>query len=118
MIQHDDPLRPGEKVWTVYANMISASGLDFYIDEQFPPGSTDMPVVSGQLLGYQGDWGGRPYWPVWPHLNFSVVQAEKDGSFPEVISTENTLYASDYLGILIDPDRSGLQTFKCFDEGG
>jgi hypothetical protein len=118
VIQHDDPLRPGEKVWTIYADMIGASGIDSYIDEQFPPGSTDIPVVRGQLLGYQGDWGGRPYWPVWPHLYFTVVQAEKDGSFPEVLLKENTLDASAYLGILVDLNRSGTQVLKCLDEGG
>jgi hypothetical protein len=59
-IQHDDPLRPGEKVWSYYADMAGANGDTSYVAQDFPPGSVGVPVKAGQLLGYQAI--RRPTW--------------------------------------------------------
>jgi murein DD-endopeptidase MepM/ murein hydrolase activator NlpD len=99
IIQHDDPLRPGEVVWSYYAHMAGPRGTS-YIVEDFPPGSAGVPVQAGDLLGYQGVWSGNPLRPGWMHLHFSVVRAAEDGSFLNETAIENTLDPSPYLGIV------------------
>ncbi|MCI0549791.1 MAG: glycosyltransferase family 39 protein, partial [Anaerolineae bacterium] len=64
-ILHEDPLRPAEKVWSFYGGMAAANGTDSYIVEDFPKGTKNVPVKSGQILGYQGSWSGVPLWPTW-----------------------------------------------------
>lgn len=80
-IQHDDRLRPGEKVWSFYGGMAGGGGAESFVVEDFPLGSDGVPVKRGQLLGYQGQWwrGGHP---IWVHLHFAVLPAKADGSFP------------------------------------
>jgi murein DD-endopeptidase MepM/ murein hydrolase activator NlpD len=113
-VQHDDPLRPGDVVWSYYAHMASASGKS-YIVADFPPGSTGVPVKAGQLLGYQGVWSGNPLVPGWMHLHFSVVQAAEDGSFLNETVLENTLDPSPYLGIIgnADSGQANWQSLRC-----
>jgi len=98
IIQHEDPLRPGEVVWTYYSHMASAGGRSYIVDD-FPAGSAGVPVQAGQLIGYQGVWSGHPLKPGWLHLHFSVVRAAADGSFLNETILENTLDPSPYLGI-------------------
>jgi len=84
-IQHDDPLRPGEKVWSFYGGMASGWGHESFVVQDFPPGSEGVPVKRGQLLGYQGQWAGQPGMSLWVHLHFAVLPAMGDGSFPAEI---------------------------------
>jgi len=84
-IQHDDPVRPGEKVWSFYGDIASGENDESFIVPDFPPGSEGVPVKTGQLLGYQGAWSGSPGSPIWTHLHFAVVPALEDGSFPSEI---------------------------------
>jgi len=112
-IQHADPLQPGEKVWSYYADMASANGSESYIVQDFPPGSDNVPVKAGQLLGYQGRWSGQPLRPMWIHLRFSVVQAAEDGSFPGAVGPENILDPSSYLGIEAGERQTDLQLLRC-----
>lgn len=100
VIRHDDPLRPGELVWSYYAHMASSTGRQSYIVADFPPGCEGVPVRAGQLLGYQGVWSGSPLRPGWMHLHFSVIRAAADGSFLNETLIENTLDPSPYLGIV------------------
>lgn len=83
-IQHDDPVRQGEKVWSFYGGMASGSGDSSFVVSEFPADSLDVPVKAGQLLGYQGMWSGEQDTPIWVHLHFAVVQTQEDGSFPAV----------------------------------
>jgi len=117
VIQHDDPLRPGEKVWSFYSHMASATGKS-YIVEAFPPGSASVPVKAGQLLGYQGVWSGNPLKPGWMHLHFSVVRAAEDGSFLNETVLVNTLDPSPYLGIIGNADtrHPNWQLIRCGGE--
>jgi hypothetical protein len=84
-IQHDDPLRHGEKVWSYYGDMASGWDDESFVVPNFSPGSERVPVKAGQLLGYQGQWSGQPGRPIWMHLHFAVVPALADGSFPSEI---------------------------------
>jgi hypothetical protein len=84
-IQHDDPVNQGEKVWTFYGGMAPGEGQPSFVVLDFPPGSVDVPVKAGQLLGYQGMWSGDGDAPIWVHLHFAVVPALEDGSFPDAI---------------------------------
>jgi murein DD-endopeptidase MepM/ murein hydrolase activator NlpD len=111
IIEHDDPLRPGERVWSFYSHMASASGRVSYIVEAFPLGSSGVPVEAGQLIGYQGVWSGHPLKPGWLHLHFSVVRAAEDGSFLNETVLENTLDPSLYLGIIGNAD-SGQENWR------
>jgi hypothetical protein len=113
-IQHDDPVRPGEKVWSFYGDMARGEGGESFVAPDFPPGSAWVPVKAGRLLGYQGAWSRSPGGPIWIHLHFAVVPAQADGSFPSEIvglvpeegpSSEDTevtfaLDPSSYLGTI------------------
>ena len=82
-IQHDDPLRPGEKVWSFYGDMAGDGDDGSFVVPDFPPGSEGVPVRKGQLLGYQGQRSGVDGSRIWLHLHFAVVPALEDGSFPD-----------------------------------
>jgi hypothetical protein len=79
--------------------------------------STRVPVVAGQLLGYQGVWSGNPLMPGWMHLHFSVVRAAGDGSFLNETLLENTLDPSPYLGIIgnADSGQANWEPMSCQD---
>lgn len=84
-IRQADPLRPGEAVWAVYSGMASAWGGWPFIEPRFPPGSRDVPVKRGELLGYQGQYSARWGTPYWVHLEFAVLPAQADGGLPAEI---------------------------------
>ncbi|MCI0397720.1 MAG: glycosyltransferase family 39 protein [Chloroflexi bacterium] len=113
-ILHDDPLRPGQQVWSLYSDMADSAGVSTIVSS-FAPGSAGVPVTAGQLLGYQGTWGGRPFWPVWLHVRFALVPAgEEDALFSEA-ALANLIDPAPYLGIM---DRNGagegdLRPLKC-----
>jgi hypothetical protein len=82
-IQHQDPLREGEKIWTFYDGMAGTRGWESFIVADYPPGSVEVPVKAGQLLGYQGIWSREFDRNIWVHLHFALVYANpEDGSFP------------------------------------
>jgi murein DD-endopeptidase MepM/ murein hydrolase activator NlpD len=116
IIRHEDPLRPGETVWTYYSHMASAAGAS-YIAEDFPAGSTGVPVQAGQLIGYQGVWSGHPLKPGWMHLHFSLVRSDSNGSFLNETVLEYTLDPSPYLGIVgnADSGQANCQPLRCRD---
>ncbi len=81
-ILHDDPVRPGLKVWTFYGDMANLQGAAF-VSEEFALGSEAVPVKRGQLLGYQGTvWDGDA---VWTHARFAIVPTLPDGGFPAAL---------------------------------
>ena len=84
-IQHDDPVRQGEKVWSFYGGMADSMDEQSFVVSDFPPDSVGVLVNAGQLLGYQGMWSGEQGAPIWVHLHFAVVAALEDGSFPDEI---------------------------------
>jgi hypothetical protein len=107
----DDPLQPGRQVWLYYTHMADRQGNSF-ISADFPPGTFEVPVETGTLLGYQGDYSGDPNNPVGVHLHFSIVEDDGNGKFKNELEIANTLDPSPYLGLPLNgyenPDRVPL----------
>ncbi len=98
VVLSDDPLNPGQQVWTIYSNMGGSDGFTSFVAEDFPPGATNVPVKAGQIVGYQGTWNGRPGWATWLHVLFVVVRADS-ADFPAEVTQEMVLDPRPYLGI-------------------
>jgi peptidoglycan LD-endopeptidase LytH len=94
----DDPLSPGRQIWTYYTHMASPDGAS-YISEKFPPGTQEVFVETGTLLGYQGNYSGTPGNPVGVHLHFSIVKDNGQGGYLNELDKDNTLDPSPYLGL-------------------
>jgi hypothetical protein len=94
----EDPLSPGRQIWLYYTHMADISGND-YIVEQFAPGSREVFVKQGTLLGYTGNYNGNSARNIWVHLHFSIVQDDGTGRYLNELEFENTLDPSPYLGM-------------------
>jgi hypothetical protein len=100
IIRHpEDPLHPGQQIWTYYTHMADADG-NSYILSQIPPGTYELPVQQGSLLGYQGDYTSKP-WGIDTHLHFSIVR-DNGGQFLNETDIANTLDPSPYLGMRLN----------------
>ncbi len=97
----EDPLEPGRQIWTFYTHMADRSGNSF-ISEAFPPGTSEVFVEAGTLLGYQGDYSGNPSNPTGVHLHFSIVKDDGEGSFLNELDIRNTLDPSPYFGLQLN----------------
>jgi hypothetical protein len=113
VILHQDPLRPGEKVWAYYGGMAAANGTDSFVAKEFPAGSANIPVKSGDLLGYQGSWSGTPLWPTWVHLSFALVDANRQDAFPQHATPADVLDPAPYLGLTVEAGNKNPQPLKC-----
>ncbi len=100
-----DPLDPSRQIWTYYTHMADESGNSF-ISSQFPPGTSEVYVEAGTLLGYQGDYSGDPGNPVGVHLHFSIVRDDGQGSFRNELDIRNTLDPSPYLGLPLNASQN------------
>ena len=96
-----DPLQPGHQIWTYYTHMADSNGSS-YIAESFPPGTSEVYVDQGTLLGYQGNYSGDPNNPTGVHLHFSIVKDDGYGSFLNELAIKNTLDPSPYLGMALN----------------
>jgi len=94
----EDPLQPGRQIWLYYTHMADQNGNSF-ISSQFPPGSYEIFVSAGTLLGYQGNFSGTPDNPTGVHLHFSIVKDDGNGSFLNELKIENTIDPSPYFGL-------------------
>ena len=112
IIRHDDPLQPGNTIWTYYTHMASRDGETSYINQAFPPGASEVWVEQGALLGYQGNYSGSAI-PVGTHLHFSIVQSEPDGSFKNEAQLGNTLDPSPYLGMPLNISERPERPITC-----
>lgn len=100
-----DPLQPGRQIWTYYTHLADRQGNSFIVPA-FPPGSTEVYVEAGSLLGYQGDYSGDPNNPTGVHLHFSIVLDDGQGRFLNELKIENTLDPSAYLGLQLNANES------------
>ncbi len=100
-----DPMQPDRQIWTYYTHMADEQGNDF-ISDDFPPGTTEVFVKAGTLLGYQGNFSGTPGNPTGVHLHFSIVKDDGDGQFVNETILENTLDPSPYFNIMLNAKSS------------
>ncbi len=102
IIRHpEDPLVPGRQIWTYYTHLADSAG-DSYIIDQIPPGTVELPVKQGTLLGYQGDYNGGSLRQIDTHLHFSIVLDDGSGNFRNETDLANTLDPSPYLGMRLN----------------
>ncbi len=107
-----DPLHSGRQIWLYYTHMATAEGSPL-IDAAFLPGSAEVPVQAGALLGHQGNYSGDPGSPTGVHLHFSIVLDNGQGFLRNELLIANTLDPSPYLGLQVNADRSGRQVPAC-----
>lgn len=107
-----DPLRPERQIWMYYTHLADAEGRSFVADD-FPPGTTDVYVKAGTLLGYQGNYSADPNNPTGMHLHFSIVKDDGYGQYLNELEIRNTLDPSPYLGIEVNVSRAGDQPAVC-----
>jgi hypothetical protein len=93
-----DPLQPGRQIWTYYTHLAGPDGSPL-VAAEFPPGTKEVFVRAGTLLGRQGNYSGTPGVPVGVHLHFSIVLDDGEGRFRNELDIENTLDPSPYLGM-------------------
>lgn len=108
----DDPLQPGRQIWIYYTHMADKQGNSFIVAD-FPPGTSEVYVDAGTLLGYQGNYSGDPINPTGVHLHFSIVLDDGQGSFRNELRIENTLDPSLYLGLSLNADQNPNQVPVC-----
>jgi len=101
----EDPLSPGRQIWTYYTHMADAEG-NSYISPQFPPGTNEVYIEAGTLLGHQGNFSGDPYNPTGIHLHFSIVRDDGRGSFRNELEIKNTIDPSPYLGLPVNANQN------------
>ena len=102
IIRHpEDPLHPGKQVWTYYTHMASKEGESF-VSEAFPPGTSEVFVPAGTLLGYEGNFSGDPVTPTGLHLHISIVKDDGSGSYLNELEISNTWDPSPYFGLPLD----------------
>lgn len=101
ILRHPDfpAIVPGEQIWTYYTHMASADGEESFIASQFPPGTREVFVPAGTLLGYQGNWSGTPGNPVGVHLHFSIVKSTPGGGYANETDIDNTYDPGPFLGV-------------------
>jgi hypothetical protein len=110
-----DPFQSGRQIWTYYTHMADAQGNSFIVSS-FPPGTTEVFVKAGTLLGYQGNYSADPANPTGVHLHFSIVLDDGGGQFKNELEFRNTLDPSPYLGIELNWTRIGDQIASCTQE--
>jgi hypothetical protein len=111
IIRHDDPLHPGETIWTYYTHMANASGSVDYIAPEFRPGVREVPVKQGDLIGYQGVYGAG--WTANMHLHISIVKSDADGSYRNETWFRNTLDPTPYFGLPLNNPGSSQFPLQC-----
>lgn len=98
----DDPLQPGRQIWLYYTHMADATGEVDLIDEAFPPGTREVFVEQGTLLGHTGNYSGDPLRGVWVHLHFSIVLDDGQGGYRNELEFNNMVDPSRYLGLPVN----------------
>ena len=96
-----DPLQPERQIWTYYTHLADAEG-NSLIDDAFPPGTDEIFVTAGTLLGFQGNYSGTPGSPTGVHLHFSIVKDDGEGMFLNELEIGNTLDPSLYFGLALN----------------
>lgn len=115
-----DPLQPDRQIWNYYTHMAAKDGTSF-IAVDFPPGTSEMYVEAGTLLGFQGNYSGNALTPTGVHLHFSIVldqgySAEYPlGWFRNELEVQNTLDPSPYFGLPLNAAKNLSDIPVCTD---
>ncbi|MGB1287630.1 MAG: M23 family metallopeptidase [Aggregatilineales bacterium] len=115
-IRHDDPLQPGRTIWTYYTHMANLDGSMDFIHPEFVPGTFNLPVKKGELIGYQGVYAGNAP-PIAMHLHFSIALAATNGEILNESILSNTLDPSPYLGLPVNINDDPERPLKCLSSG-
>ncbi len=99
----EDPLQSGRQIWLYYTHLADPNGNDF-IEPAFEPGTRELFVEQGTLLGYTGNYSGNPLNPVGVHLHFSIVQDNGRGQYLNELDFDNSIDPSPYLGMAVNID--------------
>lgn len=91
-------------IWTYYTHMASRDGSESFIEPAFPPGTQNLFVAAGTLLGYQGSWSGSVDRQLSRHLHFSVVKSDGNGSYLNETRISNTIDLRPLLGLEVNTD--------------
>lgn len=121
IIRHNDPLHPGETIWTYYTHMANGDGSQDFIDPAFPPGVVEVPVAQGQVIGYQGVYNGdrvAGYGDDNLHLHFSIVKSDAEGRYLNEAIFSNTLDPTPYLGLRLNEADSPQWPMRCLPPPG
>lgn len=114
IIRHDDPLHPGETIWTYYTHMAGQTGTESYIVPDFSPGTYERPVQQGDLLGYQGLYnGGAGSYLIGMHVHVSIVGSNPDGSYKNEAVFTNTLDPTPYFGLTLNAAAGPVFPQRC-----
>lgn len=108
----EDPLQPNRQIWTYYTHMADRDGSSYIVDD-FPPGTAEVHIEAGRLLGYQGNYSGDPFNPTGVHLHFSIVRDDGTGSFRNELEFDNTLDPSPYLQLALNAKQNRDQIVAC-----
>jgi len=100
----NDPIQPDRQIWVYYTHLADALG-ETLILESFPPGSSDIPVKQGDLLGFQGNYSGDPQNPVGVHLHISILKDDGQGHYLNELRIKNTLDPSPYFGLTLNANH-------------
>ena len=107
-----DPLAPGRQIWLYYTHMANRKG-ESYIVSDFTPGTREVFVTAGTLLGYQGDYSGDPNNPTGIHLHFSIVKDDGSGNFLNELAIKNTYDPTPYFGFELNAKKSSGEVPLC-----
>ena len=99
-----DPLQPDRQIWLYYTHMADSQG-NSSIDGAFPPGTNEVFIPAGTLLGQQGNFSGTPGSPTGVHLHFSIVRDDGAGKFLNESRIENTIDPSPYFGMQLNANE-------------
>jgi murein DD-endopeptidase MepM/ murein hydrolase activator NlpD len=97
----NDPLNPGRQIWLYYTHMATADGLTDFIEPTFVPGTREVFVEQGTLLGYTGNYSGNPANPTGTHLHFSIIQ-DVGNTYANELDFKNSIDSSPYLGMAVN----------------
>lgn len=107
-----DPLQPDRQIWTYYTHLAQPDGTSLIADP-FPPGTNEVFVSAGTLLGWQGNYSGTPGNPTGVHLHFSIVLDDGKGRFKNETLIENTLDPSPYFGMALNAQTADGDVPAC-----
>jgi peptidoglycan LD-endopeptidase LytH len=113
IIRHDDPLQPGQSIWSYYTHMASLNGSISFVAPEFPAGTVEKFVKQGTLLGYQGDYAGVGASAIAMHVHVSLVRSNAAGQFLNEAILDNTVDPSLYFRLPLNIAAAPQRPVQC-----